>query len=131
MTRALARTLPASVDITATDLNPAMLEQAKSHAGLGRIAWREADAMELPFPDEAFEYVICQFGVMFFRDKQTGSVKPFACCVQVGNSCSTYGARRKVLPASWCKTWLANVSLAIRGAWSPRNITTLRRSALG
>jgi ubiquinone/menaquinone biosynthesis C-methylase UbiE len=72
VTRALARTLPASVDITATDLNPAMLQQAKSHAGLGRVVWREADAMALPFPDETFEYVICQFGVMFFPDKQTG-----------------------------------------------------------
>jgi SAM-dependent methyltransferase len=48
-----------------------MLEQAKSYAGLGRVVWREADAMALPFPDEAFEYVICQFGVIFFPDKQT------------------------------------------------------------
>jgi ubiquinone/menaquinone biosynthesis C-methylase UbiE len=72
VTRALARTLPASVDITASDLNPAMLEQAKSYGGLARVVWREADAMALPFPDEAFNYVVCQFGVMFFRDKQTG-----------------------------------------------------------
>jgi predicted nicotinamide N-methyase len=34
VTRALARTLPAAVAITATDLNPAMLRQAKSNAGL-------------------------------------------------------------------------------------------------
>jgi SAM-dependent methyltransferase len=27
--------------------------------------------MALPFPDETFEYGICQFGVMFFPDKQT------------------------------------------------------------
>jgi len=69
VTRALARTLPGSVDITATDLNPAMLEQAKTYAGLERVAWREADAMALPFPDGAFDYVVCQFGVMFFPDK--------------------------------------------------------------
>jgi len=69
VTRALARTLPGSVDITATDLNPAMLEQAKTYAGLERVAWREADAMALPFPDGAFDYVVCQFGVMFFSDK--------------------------------------------------------------
>jgi len=69
VTRALARTLPGSVDIIATDLNPAMLEQAKTYAGLERVAWREADAMALPFPDGAFDYVVCQFGVMFFPDK--------------------------------------------------------------
>jgi ubiquinone/menaquinone biosynthesis C-methylase UbiE len=72
VTRALARALPISVCITATDLNPAMLEQAKSHAGSDRVVWREADAMALPFPDEAFDRVVCQFGVMFFPDKPAG-----------------------------------------------------------
>jgi len=71
VTRALARALPASVEIVATDLNPAMLEQAKCHPGLERVVWREADAMALPFPDAAFGYVVCQFGVMFFPDKRT------------------------------------------------------------
>jgi ubiquinone/menaquinone biosynthesis C-methylase UbiE len=32
VTRALARVLPPEVAITATDLNPAMLDRAKSHA---------------------------------------------------------------------------------------------------
>jgi len=30
---------------------------------------RQADAMQLPFQDETFDAVICQFGVMFFPDK--------------------------------------------------------------
>jgi SAM-dependent methyltransferase len=69
VTRALARTLSAAVAITATDLNPAMLTQAKSHAGLERIQWQEADALSLPFADQQFDYIVCQFGVMFFPDK--------------------------------------------------------------
>jgi SAM-dependent methyltransferase len=69
VTRALVRTLPQAVHITATDLNPAMLEHAKTHAGLERVAWREADAMALPFPEATFDCVVCQFGVMFFPDK--------------------------------------------------------------
>lgn len=69
VTRALARTLPDAVAITATDLNPAMLDQARSHAGLERVQWREADALSLPFADQQFDYIICQFGVMFFPDK--------------------------------------------------------------
>src|SRR5690349_13073332 len=69
VTRALARILPAAVAITATDLNPAMLDQARSHAGLARIQWQEADALALPFADQQFDYILCQFGVMFFLDK--------------------------------------------------------------
>lgn len=72
VTRALARSLPASVAITATDLNPAMLERAKAHPGLERVSWQEADALALPFEDEAFDCVVCQFGVMFFADKRAG-----------------------------------------------------------
>ena len=69
VTRSLARTLPATVAITATDLNPAMLSQAKSHAGLERVQWQEADALSLPFAEQQFECILCQFGVMFFPDK--------------------------------------------------------------
>ena len=70
LTRALAGALPAGVAITATDLNPAMLEQAKTHPGLERVQWQEADALALPFEDRRFDYALCQFGVMFFPDKQ-------------------------------------------------------------
>ena len=69
VTRALVRTLRPAVEIVATDLNPAMLKQAKTHSGVERVTWREADAQALPFPDAAFDHVLCQFGVMFFPDK--------------------------------------------------------------
>jgi ubiquinone/menaquinone biosynthesis C-methylase UbiE len=69
VTRALASVLPSSVPIVATDLNEAMLNQA-SRAGTSRaVEWRQADAMQLPFENEAFDAVVCQFGVMFFPDK--------------------------------------------------------------
>ncbi|APW37389.1 SAM-dependent methyltransferase [Rhodoferax koreense] len=69
VTRKLARLLPPEATIVATDLSPAMLEQA-ALAVTGRpITWRQADAMQLPFPDAAFDVVVCQFGVMFFPDK--------------------------------------------------------------
>jgi len=69
VTRRLAADLPASVSIVATDLNPQMLEQAKSIGTKRPVEWRQADALQLPFPDEAFDAVVCQFGVMFFREK--------------------------------------------------------------
>jgi SAM-dependent methyltransferase len=69
VTRAMASGLPESVSIVATDLNQAMLDEAAA-IGIDRpVEWRQADAMELPFPDETFDAVVCQFGVMFFPDK--------------------------------------------------------------
>jgi ubiquinone/menaquinone biosynthesis C-methylase UbiE len=70
VTRALARMLPDAVAITATDLNPAMLDQAKSHAGLERVHWQEADALALRLEEGRFDAALCQFGVMFFPDKR-------------------------------------------------------------
>ena len=69
VTRALARALPESSAIVATDLNPAMLERAQAIGTQRAVQWRSADAMQLPFDDVTFDAVICQFGVMFFPDR--------------------------------------------------------------
>ena len=69
VTRALSSTLPGEVSLVATDLNPAMLERAAAVGTARAVEWRQADAMQLPFPDGAFDAVVCQFGVMFFPDK--------------------------------------------------------------
>lgn len=69
VTRALASTLDDRVSIVATDLNPAMLAQASAVGTKRNVEWRQADAMELPFPDGSFDAVVCQFGVMFVPDK--------------------------------------------------------------
>jgi SAM-dependent methyltransferase len=70
VTRALARTLPEAVRITATDLNQQMLDFAATRPGTARVEWRQADALALRFEDGAFDAVVCQFGAMFFPDKQ-------------------------------------------------------------
>ena len=62
--------MPAGVLITATDLNQAMIDRAMAKPGVADITWQQADGMELPFPDESFDLIVCQFGVMFFPDKQ-------------------------------------------------------------
>ena len=69
VTRALASRLPESVSIVATDLNQAMLDHASAVGTKRAVEWRQADAMALPFPDGAFDAVLCQFGIMFFPDK--------------------------------------------------------------
>lgn len=68
VTRALAAGL-SSTEIVATDLNPAMIEEAKAVGTKRPVEWKPADAMQLPFPDASFDAVVCQYGVMFFPDK--------------------------------------------------------------
>lgn len=69
VTRALTTVLPESVSIVATDLNQAMLDQAAAVGTRRPVEWRQADAMQLPFPDAGFDAVVCQFGAMFFPEK--------------------------------------------------------------
>lgn len=68
-TRQLARELSASATIVATDLNQPMLDHAAAIGTARAVAWRQADVMQLPFPDGSFDVVACQFGAMFFPDK--------------------------------------------------------------
>src|SRR5215217_4542431 len=69
VTRQLAEMLPSGVSIVATDLNQTMLDEAAAEGTARTVEWRQADALQLPFPDESFDVVVCQFGVMFFPDK--------------------------------------------------------------
>jgi ubiquinone/menaquinone biosynthesis C-methylase UbiE len=73
VTRALAPGLSSDARYVATDLNQPMLDYAATRqAADGRISWRKADALALPFEDAAFDLVCCQFGVMFFPDRVSG-----------------------------------------------------------
>src|SRR6476661_1351439 len=70
VTRQLRDVLPTDAHLTATDLNPPMVEVARrKFQSSEKVDLRSADAMALPFPDGAFDAVACQFGVMFFPDK--------------------------------------------------------------
>lgn len=69
VTRHLTNVLPPEVRIVATDLNQAMIDRATSVGTSREVEWNQADAIQLPFPDETFDVVVCQFGAMFFPEK--------------------------------------------------------------
>lgn len=70
LTRRLRERLPAGASLVATDLNEPMLAVARANLGAtAGVAWRQADASELPFAAETFDVVACQFGLMFFPDR--------------------------------------------------------------
>ena len=73
VTRRLRDALPADLALTATDLNPPMLDIARTKFRAGeQVEFQPADATALPFEDRSFNAVVCQFGVMFFPDKDKG-----------------------------------------------------------
>lgn len=55
--------------VTATDVNPVMIAEGSLHAPGAK--WQQADATTLPFDDDTFDVVVCQFGAMFFPDRPT------------------------------------------------------------
>ena len=73
LTRAMAAQLPQTTRIVVTDLNQPMLNRAAAQQPDDRrLTWQQADAMALPFEDQSFDVVACQFGAMFFPDKVQG-----------------------------------------------------------
>lgn len=74
VTRQLRDELRPDVYIVATDLNPPMIEFARAKfSGDANIEWQEADATTLPFGNESFDAVVCQFGLMFVPDKDAAT----------------------------------------------------------
>ncbi len=66
VTRTVADRIGARGTVVGLDLNPAML----AVAALVRpdIHWQQGDVDRLPFPDRAFDVVLCQMAMMFFPD---------------------------------------------------------------
>jgi ubiquinone/menaquinone biosynthesis C-methylase UbiE len=76
VTRALNEAVP-DANIVATDLNPAMLETAAQQRRSDKVRYRAADAQDLPFDDQSFDLVVCQFGVMFYPDRLAANREAF------------------------------------------------------
>lgn len=71
VTRRLRDRLGSEAKLVATDLNEAMLDYAsKKFRPEEIVEWKQADATDLPFADQSFDAVVCQFGLMFFPDKE-------------------------------------------------------------
>ncbi|MFZ9387261.1 MAG: class I SAM-dependent methyltransferase [Chitinophagaceae bacterium] len=72
VTRHIARKIGTGAKLVATDINPGMLEIARKQVDAPHVEFVVADSQDLPFPDNHFDCVICQFGFMFLPDRQKG-----------------------------------------------------------
>lgn len=69
LTERLLKVLPRDVQLVVTDLSSAMLEIAQANLPEAKnLSYQEADGIDLPFEDDSFDALVCQFGVMFFPD---------------------------------------------------------------
>ena len=60
----------AGAKVTGLDLNPGMLAVARVVPSEGApIHWIEGSALDLPFPPESFDVILCQLGLQFFPDR--------------------------------------------------------------
>ena len=129
LTRAIASRLPADARIVATDLNQPMLDRAKGRQSQnGRIEWKQADALALPFENQSFDVVACQFGVMFFPEKVQGYREAWRVSSRAVASTSTYGTefQRMSLLIQSRKRWRQSFRIIPLASWpAPRMATTM------
>jgi ubiquinone/menaquinone biosynthesis C-methylase UbiE len=69
VTGKLRKALPGGCRLVASDLNPDMIAEAQKHIPDNEIEWLAADAQSLPFVDNYFDLLVCQFGLMFVPNK--------------------------------------------------------------
>ncbi len=72
VTRHIRKALPPFVKLIASDISNDMLTIAKRELSNDNIQFMVEDAQNLSFPDNSFDLVICQFGMMFLPDKKRG-----------------------------------------------------------
>lgn len=70
-TRELRDRLSGETRLTATDISAPMLDVARSKFRADeQVSFELVDALALPYANESFDVVVCQFGYMFFPDKR-------------------------------------------------------------
>jgi demethylmenaquinone methyltransferase/2-methoxy-6-polyprenyl-1,4-benzoquinol methylase len=81
----LARRVAPTGEVVGTDFSEAMLERARAKSGA--VRWEWANALELPYPDDAFDAATVGFGARNFSDLDRGLselarvVRPGGCVV--------------------------------------------------
>ena len=68
LTRELAARVAPGGDVTGLDVNEGMLTVARRRSP--SITWEHGQAEALPFDEDRFDAVTCQFGLMFFRNRK-------------------------------------------------------------
>lgn len=69
VTAPLLDQLSAASQLIASDLSPDMMTVAKAKISAPNVQWAQVDMTVIPYDDDTFDLVVCQFGIMFAPDK--------------------------------------------------------------
>ena len=74
VTKQLLAHLPSTVQLIATDLQPDMISTAKisvakRHLSSSNLTWDTVDMTNIPYEDNRFDLIVCQFGLMLVPEK--------------------------------------------------------------
>lgn len=69
VTQLLVSHFSGSAEITATDINAEMLAVAQEKITASNVGWDTVDMTAIPYEQDLFDTVVCQFGLMFATDK--------------------------------------------------------------
>jgi ubiquinone/menaquinone biosynthesis C-methylase UbiE len=73
LTRVVAQSIGPNGRVVGLDLSAEMLSKARTNkldpSSAVPIEWREGDVSAIPFENETFDIVFCNFGLMFFPDR--------------------------------------------------------------
>jgi SAM-dependent methyltransferase len=71
LTRLLVKQLSAGAHLTATDLQAGMLEIARQQVNSAQVSWDAVDMTSIPYKEDLYDLIVCQFGLMLVPDKLT------------------------------------------------------------
>ncbi|WP_244500261.1 class I SAM-dependent methyltransferase [Methyloceanibacter superfactus] len=106
---------PQVAKVTASDITPEMLQQARKLAkerGLNNVVAAQAQAGDLPFPDTSYHLVTCRLAAHHFPDPQSFVREARACSSPAASSRSSTMSRRRTRTSPPATT--ASRSCAIR-----------------
>jgi SAM-dependent methyltransferase len=95
--RIAAQRVGSSGRVVGLDRNPGMLEVARRITT--GIEWRKGNAESLPYTDETFDAVVCQFGLMFFTDRPIALREMMRVLMNNGRLALTVWDRLENIPA--------------------------------
>ena len=121
-------------NVTGLDLNGGMLTVARGVPSEGApIEWKEGSALDLPFPADRFDVVLCQLGLQFFPDqgralremrrvlRQSGraALSVYSAIERTPGANAFVAALDEVLGATLPGSREANIPSPTRRSWKP------------
>jgi SAM-dependent methyltransferase len=97
--------------VVGVDVTPELLALARERAARAKVGieWIEADAVDLPFPDDRFDRVVSTFGAMFASDHRRAAAELLRVCAPGG----------RVLMTSWTDDSFAGELFSLSASFMP------------